>query len=255
MGCQSLSYFTRMYSEQKLVPKAVRSTRPFCRLLGGLVLLGASWMDATGNAEQPGAVLPQKHQTLLKEHCLSCHDAEKQKGKFRIDNLAFSITDNLSAERWQKVLNALNSGEMPPDDQKQPPSGAKADFLEDLAKVMVEARRNLADTQGVTTMRRLNQREYGNTLRDLLGVTMNVSELPADKNASGFDTAGTNLFMSGDQFEQYLDVGRAAVEEAFERHDHAALVKKERFEAEKGLVERVSKSLKQRIEHRLAYNK
>ena len=255
MGGQSLSYFTRMYSEQKLVPKTVRRARPFCRLFGGLALLGASWMDATAKAEQPGAVLPQKHQTLLKEHCLSCHDAEKQKGKFRIDNLAFSITDNLSAERWQKVLNALNSGEMPPDDQKQPPSGAKADFLEDLAKVMVEARRNLADTQGVTAMRRLNQREYGNTLRDLLGVTMNVSELPADKNASGFDTAGTNLFMSGDQFEQYLDVGRAAVEEAFERHDHAALVKKERFEAEKGLVERVSKSLKQRIEYRLAYNK
>jgi hypothetical protein len=32
------------------------------------------------------------------------------------------------------------------------------------------------------------------------------------------------------------------------------MVKKERFEAEKGLLERVNKSLKQRIEFRLAYN-
>ena len=200
-------------------------------------------------------MLPEKHQALLKEHCLSCHGAEKQKGKFRVDELPFTITDNRNAERWQKVLNALNSGDMPPEDEKQPVADAKADFLDDLANVMVVARRNLGDTKGVITMRRLNRREYGNTLRELLGVTIAVNELPADTNASGYDTAGTNLFMSGDQFEQYLDLGREAVAEAFERHDHAALMKKERFEAEKGLLERVSKSLKQRIEYRLAYNK
>ena len=205
--------------------------------------------------DESAAVLPQKHQAFLKEHCFSCHDAEKQKGKFRADILPLSITDNLNAERWQKVLNALNSGDMPPEDQKQPPGEAKADFLEDLARVMVVARRNLGDTKGVITMRRLNQREYGNTLRALLGVTLNVSELPSDKNTAGFDTAGTNLFMSGDQFEQYLDLAREAVSEAFERHDTAGLVKKERFEAEKGLLERVSKSLKQRIDARVAYNK
>lgn len=209
----------------------------------------------SSSAEEPKALLPEKHRALLKEHCLSCHDAEKQKGKFRVDELPLDITDNLSAERWQKVLNALNSGEMPPEDQKQPPDADKADFLEELAKVMVVARRNLGDTKGVIAMRRLNQREYGNTLRELLGVTVSVSELPNDKNASGFDTAGTNLFMSGDQFEQYLDLARDAVNEMFERHDHSGLVRKERFEAEKGLLERVSKSLKQRIDARVAYNK
>ncbi len=207
------------------------------------------------SAHEPSAALPEKHQALLKEHCLACHSAEKQKGKFRVDDLPFTITDNRNAERWQKVLNALNSGEMPPDDEKQPVADAKADFLDDLAKVMVVARRNLGDTKGVITMRRLNQREYGNTLRELLGVTMDVSELPADKNSSGFDTAGTNLFMSGDQFEQYVDLGRDAMLEAFERLDQASLVKKERFEAEKGLLERVNKSLKKRIEFRVAYNK
>ena len=107
----------------------------------------------------------------------------------RLDNLPLSIADNANAERWQKVLNALNSGDMPPEDQKQPPANAKADFLEDLATVMVVARRNLAETKGVLPMRRLNQREYGNTLRELLGVTINVSELPNDKNTAGFDTA------------------------------------------------------------------
>ena len=245
--------------EQGERPREVGAWRvppPLLRCLQTASLLAAGALSLVpAFAQEPTAVLPEKHQALLKEHCLSCHDAEKQKGKFRVDELPLAITDNLSAERWQKVLNALNSGEMPPEDQKQPLSAAKADFLEDLARVMVAARRNLGDTKGVIAMRRLNQREYGNTLRELLGVTVSVNELPSDKNAAGFDTAGTNLFMSGDQFEQYLDLARDAVNETFERHDHAGVVKKERFEAEKGLLERVGKSLKQRIDARVAYNK
>ncbi len=229
---------------------------PCFRILKIASFLAAGALIALpSRAQEPAAVIPAKHQALLKEHCISCHGAEKQKGKFRVDELPFTIADNLNAERWQKVLNALNSGEMPPEEEKQLPGGAKADFLDDLSKVMVEARRNLGDTKGVIAMRRLNQREYGNTLRDLLGVTMDVRELPNDKNSSGFDTAGSSLFMSGDQFEQYLELGRESVNEAFERNDRGALVKKERFEAEKGLLERVSKSLKKRIESRVAYNK
>jgi len=39
--------------------------------------------------------------------------------------------DLATAERWQKVLNALNSGEMPPADERQPPSAARyADLLD-----------------------------------------------------------------------------------------------------------------------------
>lgn len=198
-------------------------------------------------AESPQAAFPEKHRALLKEHCFSCHNAEKQKGKFRLDDLAFSITDNRSAERWQKVLNAVNSGEMPPEDEKQLPSKAKADFLDDLAKTVVVARRNLSDSRGVITMRRLNQREYGNTLEALFGMRIPVNELPADTSATNFDTAGSSLFLSGDQVEQYLDVGRAAVAEVFQRHDQEAAVFKKRFEGEDS-ISHVAVSLKKRIE-------
>ncbi len=228
-------------------------TAPLLALIA--VALAANTTSSAPPPPPPQAVKAGKVKDFFANYCLPCHSAEKQSGKFRVDDLPVEITDNRNAERWQRVLNALNSGEMPPEGAKPVPDGIKADFLEDLAKTIVVARRNLADTRGVVTMRRLNRREYGNTVRDLLGVTLDVSELPADTNASGFDTAGTNLFMSGDQFEQYLDLGREAVADAFERHDRAGWVKKERFEAEKGLLERVNKSLKKRIEFRLAYNK
>jgi len=143
--------------------------------------------------------MPEKHRALLQDHCLSCHGPEKQKGKFRIDQLPFSITSLETAETWQKVLNAMNSGDMPPEEEKQPSNEAKADLLDDLANVMVAARRSLGDRQGAITMRRLNRREYKNTLRELLGVEINVADLPADTGTGGFDSSGSNLFMSANQ--------------------------------------------------------
>ena len=182
--------------------------------------------------EAPRAVMDQRHQALLQDHCAKCHNAEKSKGKFRVDDLPFTITTVEAAERWQKVLNQLNSGEMPPEDQKQPTVTAKTDFLDDLAHVMVTARRSLGDQHGIITMRRLNQREYRNTLRELLGVEINVSELPKDSGSGGFDTVGANLFMSANQFEQYQSLGREALTEAAAWQAAASMEKKLRYEAE-----------------------
>ncbi len=176
--------------------------------------------------------MPDKHRALFKEHCVLCHGPEKQKGQFRVDDLPLAITNVETAEKWQKVLNAMNSGDMPPEDEKQPASAAKADFLDDLANVMVAARRSLGDQKGVITMRRLNRREYKNTLRELLGVEINVAELPPDGGSGAFDTVGSNLFMSANQIEQYQALGREALEEAFAWQTAASVTKKLHYEAE-----------------------
>jgi len=45
--------------------------------------------------------------------------------------------------------------------------------------------------QGRVVLRRLNRVEYENTVRDLLGITVNLKEqLPQDGAADGFDNAG-----------------------------------------------------------------
>ena len=183
----------------------------------------------------PHVAMAAKHKVLLQDYCVKCHGPDKQKGTFRADELPFDLTSVETAEKWQKVLNAMNSGDMPPEDEKQPPNGGKADFLDDLSNVMVAARRSLADHQGVITMRRLNRREYKNTLRELLGVEINVSELPNDTGTGGFDTAGQNLFMSANQFEQYQSLGREALEEAFARQLAVGEERKLRYEAEDSL--------------------
>ena len=63
----------------------------------------------------------------------------------------------------------------------------------------------------------LDKRDYQNTIKSLLGVELEKSILPEDGNSGDFDTVGSSLFMSSDKFEQYLKLGRHAIDEFYER--------------------------------------
>ena len=195
-----------------------------------LPVLFASLAFAAEDA--PEVRLDAKHQQLFKDNCVTCHGPDKQKGHFRIDQLPLKVDTVETAERWQKVLNQINSGEMPPEQEKQPAAAAKTELLDDLSNMMVAARKKLGDQNGVITMRRLNRREYRNSLRELLGVEINVSELPPDGGANGFDTVGANLFVSANQIEQYQQLGREALEESFAWQLSADVRKKLHYEGE-----------------------
>jgi hypothetical protein len=196
-------------------------TRYFPRSLALLVALHSSLKAAA-----PEALFPEKHRAVLKQHCFSCHNAEKQKGKVRLDDLSFSIGDSHSAERWQAVLDAVNSGDMPPEDEKPLPTEAKTDLLDDLNQTLVVARKVLGDRGERATMRRLNRREYANTIRDLLGITIDTRQLPPDEREGAFDTFPTTLFMSSDQFELYRTTGKQAVTDAFRAAMNSPVKKK-----------------------------
>ncbi len=202
---------------------------PLALMIGTLAALQAVHLLAD---EPVPAAMNAEHLKFLSTYCERCHGAETAEASFRVDDLPLAVADLATAARWQKVLNALNSGEMPPEDDPVMNKAAKTNFLDDLAHVMVDARNKLGDQNGVITMRRLNRREYRNSLRELLGVEINVNELPADTSSGSFDTVGNNLFMSGTQFEQYLALGREALEEAFEWEANAAVEHKLHFEAE-----------------------
>ncbi len=195
-------------------------------------------LTITAPAAEPGAAMPPKHAEFFKSFCLDCHNADKQKGKVRLDDIPFSIADIPTADRWQKVLNVINSGEMPPEDEKQPDDDEKAAFLAHLTDAMVAARKHLSDTGGEITMRRLNRREYENTIHDLLGVEVDAKDLPADTSSDGFDTFGSSLFFSSDQFEQYLALARKALDAAIVT-DPRTEAKTVRIEAEEEANRRV----------------
>ena len=184
-------------------------------------------------ADEPSRPAPQDStRPLLAAHCLRCHGPDEANGGFRIDTLSATIDSVEAADGWQKVLNVMNSGEMPPDDEKQIEVSAKTDLLDDLAHALATARKALADTGGVVTMRRLNRREYANTLCELLGIEVDVQSLPSDASDTSFDTVGDSLFMSSDQFQVYRELGMRAIAAAFAQATDPSPVRKHRVEPE-----------------------
>tara|TARA_R110002096_G_scaffold4501_19_gene21175 strand:- start:7607 stop:10150 length:2544 start_codon:yes stop_codon:yes gene_type:complete len=165
------------------------------------------------HGEATTAAMPERHFAVFEKYCLDCHDADTEKGEVNLDDLSFDLaTDLKTAETWQKILDALNTGEMPPEDKKQLTAEDKTSFLDDLSNRIVTARKILSDNGGVVTLRRLNRREYANTLEALLGVRPDTSDLPDDQANSKFDTQGASLFFSSDQLEQYLSTARSTLE-------------------------------------------
>lgn len=181
------------------------------------ICLSVVLLASTFAAAETNPALPEKHFPFLEKYCLDCHDAATEKGKVNLEDIPFHISTIETAERWQKVLNSINSKEMPPEDKPQPENAEKADFLDALANTMVAARKSLSDSGGKITMRRLNRREYQNTIEYLTGITVDVNSLPADGGGGTFDTEGASQFISSDQFEQYLKLGRSAIDEMFAR--------------------------------------
>jgi cytochrome c553 len=180
----------------------------------GLLMFCPSWTQA---ADPVRARLDDTQRAFVNDYCVRCHNVTKQRGKLQVDNISFLIDSLEQAERWQKILNQLNAGEMPPEGARQPARERKAKFLDALSHTLVTARKIIGDQGGRIAMQRLNQREYQNTIHDLLGAEVDVRTLPADGGTGTFDTVGTSLFMSSDQVEQYLALGRRALDECFAR--------------------------------------
>ena len=83
---------------------------------------------ATASAPAPQAIFPEKHLNFIDMYCIDCHDAASKKGEVNLEDLPLHIETIEQAETWQKVLSALNAGEMPPKKKKQPETSGEGGF-------------------------------------------------------------------------------------------------------------------------------
>ncbi|MGB8853594.1 MAG: DUF1592 domain-containing protein [Pirellulales bacterium] len=228
----------------------MRSIRTFWTIGAVALVYGAG----AAVVAAPVARMEAGHAAFLQANCGKCHAGEDTDSGVRLDDLPLEITTTEGADRWQKVMNVLNSGEMPPEEQPQPEREAKTEFLADLAQTLVVARKVIGEQGTRQIIRRLNKREYKNTVRDLLGVEIDVTELPQDGGAGAMDTVGAGLAMSSDQFESYLTLGRKAVEEAIAAQKGAA-AKPQPYhrDSEDYVNERQQKIMKQQEEANAKY--
>ena len=145
---------------------------------------------------------PEAVSAFINKNCLACHGPDKQKGKLRLDELSLELSNDSIAAHWQDVLDNLNAGDMPPEDEPQPSKKELTSFLAELTGKLRDARRKLSDQGREVAMRRLNRREYVNSIESLFGFKMATDSLPEDDPADPFDTIGSQQFFSSYHFEK-----------------------------------------------------
>lgn len=139
---------------------------------------------------------------FLETHCADCHDANSMESGLDVLSLPTDLGDDATLATWVRVHDRVASGEMPPKDYDQPSAGERIRFTQQLAASLKAGH---AAEKG-TVLRRLNRREYENTLNDLFGTNLKLVELlPADGRSHEFDNVGQSLSISMVQMQRYLE--------------------------------------------------
>ena len=186
--------------------------------------------------------VPASMEPFFSTYCYDCHDSETQKGDLNLEDMTRVIGNTTDAAHWQDVLDQINAGEMPPKKKKQPSSEELAAAVGDLTETLQAAQKLFEDSEGAIALRRLNQREYAATIKELMGVRLRPDKLPDDP-AGRFDTIGQNQSFSAIELEKYFsygqEVARTALHWACEPRQESKVLERREFANSEGRSKRI----------------
>jgi hypothetical protein len=183
-------------------------------LFGVYLIVLERHVSSAGNADQD----PPKQDTTFEKvvqpffahNCLACHDEDIQTANLNLEG--FKTAASLTSDRktMKLIFDKLNAGLMPPPKMPRPKPedvAAVTSWLERQLKAAPEKETAppSENNSNRATVRRLNRVEYDNTVRDLLGVDLHLSDgFPQDDSGYGFDNIGDVLSLSPVLMEKYL---------------------------------------------------
>jgi mono/diheme cytochrome c family protein len=165
-----------------------------------------------------GMVTAAPFEDFLKQHCIGCHGPKKSKGDLRIDTLSREFATGKDAHIWVEIVERINAGEMPPEDEPQPTEDEIAAVITQLDARIQEGRTARMAARPPVAHYRLSRQEYENTVYDLLGVRYDAAkpgELTADPLWHGFERIGSMLSLSPSHIERYYKAAETVLARAF----------------------------------------
>ena len=156
--------------------------------------------------------------SFLSSYCSDCHVAGSAEGGFSVESLTSDLSDRAVFARWEQVYDRVMAGEMPPADADQPTSEDKQIFDRGVSSVLNDVH---ASTKA-TVLRRLNRREYQNTVNDMFGTHLDLERmLPEDSRSHEFDNVGEALGLSMVHLQRYMDAAKLALHTTIESRTEA----------------------------------
>ncbi len=187
----------------------LRLFTPLCLLVGAAISASAAEAPNAGPVTLKGHIKP-----LLEKYCFDCHNDKKQKGDVNL--VPFADNPQLAENRkiWEKVVELVESHEMPPENKPQPGADQRQTLIAFIDGQLSKADCNGPKNPGKVTIRRLNREEYKNTIRDLVGVHYEPEDFPNDEVGYGFDNIGDVLSLPPMLMEKYLAAADEIVHKA-----------------------------------------
>ena len=146
---------------------------------------------------------------------MDCHDSEMAEGGLDFEKLKYSLTNEAVFAKWESIYDRVLSGEMPPKKKKKRPSSKE---IEGFAKTLSPDLFKYHGQSRGTVLRRLNNKEYENTLNDIFGTNLRIANmLPEDGRSHEFDNVGSALGVSMVQLQKYMQAINLVMDHAIEK--------------------------------------
>ncbi len=146
-------------------------------------------------------------QAMVDQYCIMCHSEQLKTAGVVLEGVHIDRVGENTAT-WERVLRKFGSGQMPPPGMPRPDDSESASFTAWLEK-QLNANAAAHPNPGAPAIHRMNRLEYGNTIRDLLGLEVDVNTLlPGDDSGYGFDNIADVLSVSPVLLEKYMAAAR-----------------------------------------------
>jgi mono/diheme cytochrome c family protein len=140
---------------------------------------------------------------LVKQYCATCHSERGKAGGLTLAEFdAAKLADH--AELAEKMIRKLRAGMMPPPGARRP-EPAKLVALTTALETRIDLAATLSPNPGSRPFQRMNRAEYARSVRDLVGIEVDVTAyLPPDTVSHGFDNVADVQSLSPTVMEGYL---------------------------------------------------
>ena len=140
----------------------------------------------------PGIAQTKSYRALASRFCLDCHGSQDAEAGFDLETL-LQKPFRAHTDDWERVLQKLETGQMPPKTSPVPNQTERDAAIADLVDELDAAAFTSPNPGTATALKRLNRTEYQNAIRDLLDLEIDARDyLPPDESSNGFDHTLTN---------------------------------------------------------------
>ena len=162
--------------------------------------------STTVPATQAGAssaLTAESQNQLVGQYCATCHSERGKAGGLVLAGFDAAKIDQ-RPDVAEKMILKLRTGMMPPPNAKRPDAVTVHAFV-DALETRMDAAAVLNPNPGWRPFQRLNRAEYQRSVRDLLGLDVDVTAfLPPDTISKGFDNVADVQSFSPTLMESYL---------------------------------------------------